>query len=210
MARPPAIETETAVRLVLNAGSAGLTDDQFFRLCSDNRDFRIEMTAQKELIIMSPTKPKTGWRNAKITMRLGIWAEQDGTGVVFDSSTIFTLPNGAKRSPDASWIPKSRWNRLTEEEQEEFTEICADFVIELRSISDRLRDVEEKMEEYIANGSKLGWLLDPYKNRATIYRPGQRPERIENPGILSGDPVLPGFQFDFREIVTSIRSSDRQ
>lgn len=208
MARPPATETDTAFRLVLSLRSVGLTDDQFFRLCSDNRDLRIEMTAQKELIIMSPTNPKTGWRNAKITMRLGIWAEQDGTGVVFDSSTIFTLPNGAKRSPDASWIPKSRWSLVDDED--EFHEICPDFVIELRSISDRLRDVEEKMEEYIANGSKLGWFLDPYKNRATIYRPGQRPERIENPGILSGDPVLPGFQFDFGEILTSIRSSGRQ
>jgi len=210
VARPPATETDTAFRLVLSLRSVGLTDDQFFRLCSDNRDLRIEMTAQKELIIMSPTNPKTGWRNAKITARLVVWAEQDGTGVVFDSSAIFTLPNGAKRSPDASWIPKSRWNRLTEEEQEEFTEICPDFVIELRSISDRLRDVEEKMEEYMANGSKLGWFLDPYKNRAVIYRPGQRPEGIESPTILSGDPLLPGFKFDFREIVTSIRSSGRQ
>ena len=208
MARSPVTETQTDFRLVLSVRSVGLTDDQFFRLCSDNRDLRIEMTAQKELIIMSPTNPKTGWRNAKITMRLGIWAEQDGTGVVFDSSAIFTLPNGAKRSPDASWIPKSRWNLVDDED--EFHEICPDFVIELRSISDRLRDVEEKMEEYIANGSKLGWFLDPFKNRAVIYRPGQRPERIEDPGILSGDPVLPGFQFDFREILTSIRSSGRQ
>ena len=200
MARPPAFERETTVRIVLDVSSVGLTDDQFFRLCSDNRDLRIELTAQKELIIMSPTKPATGRRNAKITMRLGVWAEQDGTGEVFDSSSLFTLPNGAKRSPDASWIPKSRWNRVDEEE-EKFTEICPDFVIELRSISDRVADVEEKMEEYIANGSKLGWFLDPFENRAIIYRPGQSPERIESPAILSGDPVLPGFKFDFKEIL---------
>jgi Uma2 family endonuclease len=208
MARLPVTETQTYFRLVLSLRSVGLTDDQFFRLCSDNRDLRIEMTAPKELIIMSPTNPKTGWRNAKITARLVVWAEQDGTGVVFDSSSIFTLPNGAKRSPDASWIPKSRWKFVDDED--EFHEICPDFVIELRSTSDRLRDVEEKMEEYMANGSKLGWFLDPYKNRAVIYRPGQPPERIESPTILSGDPLLPGFKFDFREILTSIQSSGRQ
>src|SRR5207237_6072160 len=135
---------ETAVRLVLNAGSAGLTDDQFFRLCSDNRDFRIEMTAQKELIIMSPTNPETGRKNATMTTLLGIWARQDGTGLCFDSSSEFTLPNGAKRSPDASWIPRTRWDRFSQEEKEKFTEICPDFVIELRSPSDRVADLEEK------------------------------------------------------------------
>src|SRR5215470_16865895 len=118
MARPPAIERETAVRLVLNVGSVGLTDDQFFRLCSDNRDFRIEMTAQKELIIMSPTNMETGRKNAIITMLLGIWTRQDGTGVCFDSTAEFTLPNGAKRAADASWIRKSRWNRFTKQEKE--------------------------------------------------------------------------------------------
>ena len=201
MARRPAIEPDTVLRLTLNLSSVGLTDDQFFRLCSDNRDLRIEMTAQKELIIMSPTKPETGRKNARITQRLANWAEQDGTGECFDSSTELTLPNGAKRSPDASWIPKSKWNQLSEEEKNKFSEICPDFVIELRSPSDRLINVEAKMEEYVANGSKLGWLLDPIANRATIYRPGQAPERIGNPTILSGDPILPGFKFNFKEIL---------
>jgi Uma2 family endonuclease len=199
MARPPAIERDTAVRVVLNVRSVGLTDDQFFRLCRDNRDLRIEMTAQGELIIMSPTNPETGHKNATITTRLVIWAEQDATGLVFDSSSEFTLPNGAKRSPDASWILKSRWNQLTKEEKQKFSEICPDFVIELRSPSDFVAAIEEKMEEYIVNGSKLGWLLDPIDNRATIYRPGQPPSCIERPTILTGDPVLPGFKFDFRE-----------
>src|SRR5437764_12062845 len=113
MARPPAIKTETALRIVLDMHSVGLTDDQFFRLCSDNRDLRIEMTAQKELIIMSPTNAKTDLKNATITMLLGIWARQDGTGVFFGSSAVFTLPNGAKRSPDGAWIPKHLWDRLT-------------------------------------------------------------------------------------------------
>jgi Uma2 family endonuclease len=201
MARPPAIETDTAVRIVLDVRSVGLTDDQYFRLCSDNRDLRIEMTAQKELIIMSPTNMETGRKNAKITMRLGIWAEQDGTGECFDSSSEFTLPNGAKRSPDACWIPKSRWDRFTKDEKETFTEICPDFVLELRSPSDHLADLRQKMEEYIANGSQLGWLLDPIEKRAIIYRPGHTPEHIENPGVLSGDPVLPGFKFEFKEIL---------
>src|SRR5262249_17570608 len=138
MARPPAIERDTEFRLVLNARSVGLTDDQFFRLCSDNRDFRIEMTADKELIIMSPTNMETGRKNAIITMRLGGWAEQDGTGVCFDSNAEFTLRNGAKRAADASWMPRTRWNRFTKEEKERFTEVCPDFVIELRSPSDRL------------------------------------------------------------------------
>jgi Uma2 family endonuclease len=201
MARPPAIERASTVRIVLNVRNVGLTDDQFFRLCSDNRDLRIEMTAQKELIIMSPTNPDTGRKNATITARLFNWAEQDGTGECFDSSSEFTLPNGAKRSPDAPWIPKSRWDRFTKEEKYKFTKICPDFVIELRSPSDCVADIEEKMEEYIANGSRLGWLLDPIENRAIIYRPGQPPERLDNPAILSGDPVLPGFKFDFTEIV---------
>src|SRR5262245_65366484 len=113
MARPPAIEADSPVRLVLNLDSVGLTDDQFFRLCRNNHDLRIEMTAEKELIIMSPTNAETGRKNAKITTRLCLWAEQDGTGECFDSSSEFTLPNGAKRSPDASWILRRRWDRLT-------------------------------------------------------------------------------------------------
>jgi Uma2 family endonuclease len=201
MARPPAVEEHTAMRLVLNVRSVRLTDDQFYRLCSDNRDLRIEMTAQGELIVMSPTKPEIGRKNAIITARLVVWAERDGTGVSFDSSSEFTLPNGAKRSPDASWIPKSRWNQFTEEEKNQFTKVCPDFVIELRSASDRVRDLQTKMEEYIGNGSRLGWLIDPIDNRATIYRPGQSPETIANPTIISGDPVLSGFLFDFREIL---------
>ena len=201
MARPPAIEADSAFRLVLNMQSVGISDDQFLRLCSDNRDFRIEMSAQGELIIMPPPVSKTGKRSLKINQRLANWADQDGTGVGFGTDTGFTLPNGAKRGPDASWMSVERWNRIPKEQQEKLASICPDFVIELRSPSDRLSDVQEKMEEYIANGARLGWLLDPFENCATIYRPGQPPERIGNPAILSGDPVLRGFLFDFREIL---------
>jgi len=201
MARPPAIELDTANRVVLNVRSLGLTDDQFLRLCSDNRDFRIEMSAQGELIIMPPPGSMTGRRNLVILQRLANWAEQDGTGVSFGTDTGFTLPNGAKRGPDAAWMSRERWHRIPEEQQEKLAPICPDFVVELRSPSDRLSDVQAKMEEYIANGARLGWLLDPFDNCATIYRPGQPPERIENPTIIHGDPVLPGFNFDFREIL---------
>jgi Uma2 family endonuclease len=201
MAQHLAIEHATAIRFALNVRTVHLTDHQFYRLCRDNPALRIELTADGELIVMSPTSPNTGRKNARILMRLSNWADQDGTGECFDSNSEFTLPNGAKRAPDGSWIPRSRWNRFTEEEKNRFTEICPDFVIELRSPSDRLRDIQAKMEEYIANGSRLGWLLDPVENRATIYRPAQPPEEIENPAIIAGDPILPGFKFDFKEIL---------
>ncbi|PYR98158.1 MAG: hypothetical protein DMG15_23135 [Acidobacteria bacterium] len=201
MARPPAIDVDTGVRVVLNVRSLGLTDDQFLRLCSDNRDFRIEMSAQGELVIMPPAGSKTGRRNFIIVQRLANWSEQDGTGVGFGADTGFTLPNSSKRGPDAAWMSRERWNRIPEEQQEKLAPVCPDFVIELRSPSDRLSDVQAKMEEYIANGARLGWLLDPFDNCVTIYRPGQPPERIEKPTVVHGDPVLPGFEFDFREIL---------
>ena len=201
MARPPAIEVDTAVRVVLNVQSLGLTDDQFIRLCSDNRDLRIEMSAHGELIIMPPPGSKTGKRSSKINQRLANWTEQDGTGVCFNADTGFTLPNSAKREPDAAWMSHARWNRIPEKQQEKLAPICPDFVVELRSPSDRLSDIREKMEEYIANGAQLGWLLDPFDNCVTIYRAGQAPERIDSPTIILGDPILSGFKFDFREIL---------
>jgi len=204
MAHVPTIQADTDFRVVLDVQNVRLKDEQFFRLCSDNSDLRIEMSAAGELIIMAPCKPMTGRRNAKIAQRLSNWAEADGTGECFDSSSLFSLPNGAKRSPDASWILRGRWEQIPEKERnqaERFEEICPDFVIELRSLSDRLPDLKEKMEEYIANGARLGWLLDPIDNFAIIYRPGQLPERIDKATILAGDSVLPGFNFDFREVL---------
>src|SRR6266568_7104400 len=201
MARPPVADAETSVRLVLNVQSVGLTEDQFLRLCSENRDFRLEMSVQRELIIMPPPGSKTGKRSSKINQRLANWTDQDGTGICFGADTGFTLPNGAKRGPDAAWLLRKRWDRIPEEQQERMAPICPDFVIELRSPSDLLSDIEEKMQEYIANGARLGWLLDPFDNCAIIYCSGQTPVRIESPTVLSGDPVLPGFHFDFREIL---------
>lgn len=201
MARPPAIEKETALWFALNIQSVGLTDDQFLQLCRDNEDLRFEVSAVGELIVMAPTSPHTDEKNVTITTALRIWTKQDGAGVSFGSSAMFTLPNGAKRSPDAAWIPKKRWNRLTEKERKSLTRICPDFVVELRSVSDRLSKLKAKLEEYVANGAQLVWLLDPIDNRATIYRPGGPPESIDQPAIFRGDPVLPGFTFDFREIL---------
>jgi Uma2 family endonuclease len=201
MARPPAIEVETGVRVDLNVRSLGLTDDQFLQLCSDNRDFRIEMTRNGELIILPPPGLKTAKRNFIIIQRLANWTEQDGAGVGFSTDAGVTLPNGAKRGPDAAWMTRERWNAIPSDQQEKLPTICPDFVLELRSPSDAISDVQAKMEEYMANGALLGWLLDPFENCAYIYRPNQAPERIETPTILSGDPVLPGFKFDFREIL---------
>jgi len=159
------------------------------------------MSAHGELIIMPPPGSKTGKRSSKIVQRLANWTDQDGRGVCFATDTGFTLPNSAKREPDAAWMPNERWTMIPEEQQEKLAPVCPDFVIELRSPSDRLSHVKEKMEEYIANGARLGWLLDPFDNCAIIYRAGQASERIEKPTILNGDPVLPGFEFDFREIL---------
>jgi Uma2 family endonuclease len=194
------IEQNSPSRLMLNVESVHLTDEQFYRLCQENPDLRFELTAQSELVIKSPTGSKTGWRNSKINQRLANWAEEDGTGISFDSSTGFTLPNGAKRSPDAAWVRRDVWEALTDEQQEEFAPICPAFVIELRSSKDSLGGLQDKMTEYIENGAELGWLFDPKNKRVYIYRPNQTVERLENPTSLSGDPALGCFVFDPSEI----------
>jgi len=201
MVRPPVIEAEKALWLALDVSSLKLTDDQLVRLFRDNEEYRFELSAQGELIIMPPANNKASLKNATIITRLRTWADRDGTGVSFDGNTLFTLPNGAKRGPDAAWISKGRWNRLSEEQQDSFSNLGPDFIIELRSKSDRLARLKEKMEEDMANGVLLGWLLEPQQNRATIYRAGHAPQEIERPGILAGDPVLPGFRFAFKEIL---------
>ncbi|MEW6125768.1 MAG: Uma2 family endonuclease [Acidobacteriota bacterium] len=187
-------------QLSLNIKSVGLTNEQLHRLCSDNPELKFEVTAEGELIVMSPTGSKTGIRNSKLTTRLLNWAETDGTGVCFDSSTLFALPNGAKRSPDASWIHLDRWNALSENEQEDFAPICPDFVVELRSKSDRLKPLQKKMAEYIKNGAQLGWLIDPENRRVHIYRPNQDVEILDNPDSLNGETVLPGFVLNLSDI----------
>ena len=177
-----------------------MTVQEFYEFCLANRDLRIERTAKGEVIIMPPAFSDTGNRNFNIAVQLGIWADQDATGLGFDSSAGFTLPNGATRSPDASWISLSRWNVLTDEQKASFAQICPDFVIELRSSSDRLNDLQEKMQEYLMNGILLGWLIDRKNHQVYIYRPHQDVEILENPEIVKGDPELAGFELNMAKI----------
>jgi Uma2 family endonuclease len=170
-----------------------LTDEEFEKFCQQNPDLRIELTSEGEMIIMLPTTPETGSRNFKLTGRLAAWAEKDGTGIGFDSSTVFTLPNGAKRAPDASWMRLDRWHRLSKREKNRFSQICPDFVVELRSRTDRLKTLQAKMEEYIAQGAQLGWLIDPIRKKVQVYRPGREVEILDHPKQISGEPLLEGF-----------------
>lgn len=177
-----------------------LTDDQLLEFSSINRDLRIERNAQGELIIMPPAGGTSGDRNAEITMQLRLWAKRDGTGATFDSSTGFRLPNSAVRSPDAAWVLRSRLAGLTVEERKKFMPICPDFVIELLSPTDSLRATREKMQEYLANGARLGWLIDPERKRVSVYRPNLPVEEQDQLGTIAGDPVLRGFVLDLNEI----------
>jgi Uma2 family endonuclease len=175
-------------------------EQQFYEFCQANRNLRIERTATGEVIIVPPTSSDTGNRNFNIALQLGIWAEQDGTGIGFDSSTGFTLPNGALRSPDASWIRRDRWDGLTAAQQASFAPICPDFVIELRSASDALPDLQTKMQEYIDNGASLGWLIDRIHQTVHVYRPDKTLQVIDHPDSVSADPELPGFTLQLAKI----------
>ena len=177
-----------------------LTDEQFFNLCQANRDLRFERTATGELIIMPPTGGETGNRNGRLNQQLFNWSDTDLTGIAFDSSTCFKLPNGADRSPDASWIKLERWDALTEEEKQKFPPICPDFVIELLSPSDSLKVAQEKMREYIDNGVRLGWLINRKSRQVEIYRQGKEVEVLESPVTLSGEDVLQGFILNLEAI----------
>jgi Uma2 family endonuclease len=177
-----------------------LSADDFFALCAANRDLRIERTASGEIVIMPPAGGATGNRNQRINTGLGNWTERDGTGVGFDSSTGFILPNGATRAPDAAWVRRDRLAALSPEQKERFLPLAPDFVIELRSPSDSLAELQAKMEEYIANGVRLGWLIDPIERMAYLYRPGVAPKRLVGPEQLTGDPELPGFTLPMAEV----------
>jgi Uma2 family endonuclease len=194
------VATDSGAPFKLSVRRVRLTEEQFALLCQENRDFRFELTAQQELVIMPPAGSETGWRNNEVSYVLTAWTKADSTGLTFDSSAGFTLPNGAIRSPDASWVRRDRWNALTQEQREKFAPLCPDFVVELHSRTDRLTDLQEKMQEYMDNGARLGWLLDPIDTRVYIYRPGQPVELLENPDKISGDPVLPGFILPIREL----------
>ena len=177
-----------------------LSDDQFEDLISANRDSKFELTATGELLIMSPTGGETGNRNFELYIDLGNWNRKKGLGKAFDSSTGFQLPNGAKRSPDLSWITLEKWNPLTPAQRRKFLPICPDFVVELVSESDDLKEIEEKMQEYLDNGLGLGWLMIPKTRQVQIYRPQQTLEILESPLSLSGESVLVDFVLDLTPI----------
>lgn len=177
-----------------------LTDEQFFELCQKHGDLKFERTATGGLIIMPPTGGITSNRNSDINYQLTAWNRQQKLGKVFDSSGGFKLPNGAERAPDTAWVKLERWNALTSEEQEKFVPLCPDFVVELRSPSDSLKKIREKMEEYRENGAKLGWLIDPQRKVVEVYRLDVDVEVLESPTTLSEEGVLPGFVLDLAEI----------
>ncbi|MGB6300481.1 MAG: Uma2 family endonuclease [Rivularia sp. (in: cyanobacteria)] len=181
--------------------SMKMTDEQFFEFCQENRNLRIERNQYGEISIMPPTGSETGNRNFNIAGQLWVWSEKDGTGICFDSSAGFKLSTGAERSPDVSWMKLERWNRLSEEEKQSFAPICPDFVIELRSKSDNLKPLQEKMEEYMQEpGIKLGWLIDRKNKRVYVYRPQMPMECLENPDSVSGEDVLPGFVLNMSKV----------
>jgi Uma2 family endonuclease len=189
-------------RLALDVRALALTDDALYRLCRDNSELDLELTAAGELIVMTPAGAESGRREARLIQRLTQWADAaDCPGVVFSSNAGFTLPNGAMRAPDAAWIPRTRWDALTRSQRETFAPICPDFVVELRSPSDSVQELDDKLAEYVANGARLAWLLDSIEGRVSIHRPDAEPARIDRPTWIDGGSVLPGFRFDFREIL---------
>jgi Uma2 family endonuclease len=185
----------TAITVNLNP-IVKLTDEQFYQLCRENPDVKFERNAKGELIIMPPTGGETGKRNAEFTADFVIWNRKYKLGEVFDSSTCFKLPNGANRSPDVAWISKERWDTLTPEQKKQFPPIAPDFVLELMSPSDNLKDTQEKMQEYVDNQVKLGWLINPQARQVEIYRQHQPVEILNAPTKLSNEEILPGFILD--------------
>jgi Uma2 family endonuclease len=177
-----------------------MTDQQFFELCQHHPHYRFERTASGALIIMSPAGGETSRRNLSLSGQLYQWNKQYKLGVAFDSSGGFKLPKGGDRSPDASWLAQARWDELTPQQREKFLPLCPDFVIELKSPSDSISTLREKMQEYIANGAQLGFLLNPSPKQVEIYRPNQSPEILQNPKSVSADPILPGFVLDLTDI----------
>ncbi|HEX8422309.1 MAG TPA: Uma2 family endonuclease, partial [Pyrinomonadaceae bacterium] len=163
-------------------------------------DLSIELNSEGDLIIMPPTGGMSGVRNATLGARLTIWALENKSGKAFDSSTVFALPNGAKRSPDFAWVRNERWDALSEDEQERFPPLCPDFVVELRSRTDSLKNLREKMEEYVMNGAQLGWLIDPLERKVYVYRPSAPVAELDHPQTVSGEPLLRGLELDLQEI----------
>jgi len=183
----------TSQPIILNIENINLSDEQFYQLCHSNENWQLEQTAKGELLIMPPVGAISGNRESDLNGLVWLWNRQTKLGKVFSSSTVFTLANGAKRSPDVAWITNQRWQSLSDEEKERFASICPDFVIELRSRTDSLNQLQEKMQEYLDSGLRLGWLIDPQNQQVGIYRQNQEVEIVSLPANLSGEDVLPEF-----------------
>jgi Uma2 family endonuclease len=191
---------ETTLPIDLSALTTQMREAEFYAFCRTNPSLRIERNADGTVVIMSPAFADTGNRNIKIAAQIENWSEADGTGEAFDSSAGFTLPNGAMRSPDAAWIQADRWNALTAEQQASFAPITPDFVVELRSSSDSLKGLQEKLEEYISNGVRLGVLIDRKQRTVHLYRPNQEPIILANPEMVSCEPEMPGLELKMAKI----------
>lgn len=170
-----------------------LTDEQFEQICHNNRDLKFERTAKRSLVVMSLTGGDTGERNAELNGQLWLWNRQARLGHLYDSSTGFRLPNGAIRSPDAAWVSQARWEALTPEQRQKWVPLCPDFVVELKSASDDIEDLRLKMQEYLSNGLRLGWLIDPETRTVEVYRANQPVESLSNPTEISAEEIMPGF-----------------
>ena len=187
-------------RLINLPETLTITQEQIKKIATANRDLRLEKNAQGQLIIMPPTGGSTGKKNFYLAGQLFVWNESSQLGVAFDSSTAFHLPNGANRSPDVAWIRKEKWEQLTPDQQDDFAPLCPDFVIELRSKTDSLKPLREKMQEYIQNGLTLGWLIDPKGKTVEIYRRNREVEILQHPISLSGEDILPNFVMDLQKV----------
>jgi Uma2 family endonuclease len=177
-----------------------LTDEELMRFCAANEMVRVERDANGELIVMSPSGSGTGQKNSELNYQLTAWARETSSGVTFDSNAGFTLPDGSMRSPDAAWIAWPRWNALTKEEQDRFAPICPEFVIELRSPSDSLPELQAKMQLWIANGAELAWLIDPSRKAVEVYRPGREAEVLEGGSAVEGDGPVAGFVLELGRV----------
>mgnify|MGYP002654475771 CR=1 FL=1 len=185
--------------VTLKLDTVNLTDEQFYRLCLVNGDRPLERNAQGDLIVMPPVGGLSGNREANFIADLVFWNRRTGLGKVFSSSTIFRLPNGGDRSPDAAWVSLERWQQLSREQQEKFPPLCPDFVIELRSRTDNLSDLQAKMQEYLTSGLRLGWLVNPQQQLVEIYHPNQAVVQVTLPTTLNGESILPGFSLELGE-----------
>jgi Uma2 family endonuclease len=185
-----------------------MSDDQLYDLCRRNKELRIERDSEGDLFIMSPEGGTSGFGNVELIVQFHLWAHEEGSGRAFGSSTGFILPNNAMRSPDVAWVRKTRLKTLAPGQLERFIPLCPDFVLELRSPSDRLKTLQDKMDEYIANGAELGWLLNPPRKEVHIYRPGAKPDILVDPKTVSGDPTLRGFVLNVPQIWAAMNSID--